>query len=143
MPPADNQRGSRASQTTVSETRASETRASETTASDKAAGQPASPNEHKKTVEVSPEEAEDDVLLRVEPDYPQTARQRHIQGTVVLSVRINEEGKVEDASLVSGPQQLLQPCVAALMQWRFKPKVVDGQPAAMMTTIALSFRLPQ
>ena len=39
-------------------------------------------------VELPPDVAEASLLHRVEPDYPEEARQKRIQGAVVLSVRI-------------------------------------------------------
>ena len=87
--------------------------------------------------------AESSLLYRVEPEYPEEARQQHIQGSVVMQVHINPEGTVQDVQLVSGAPQLAQAASAAVKQWRFKPRRENGQAVRMETTITLDFRLPQ
>jgi protein TonB len=94
-------------------------------------------------VELPPEVAETSLLYRVEPEYPQEARQQKIQGAVVLEVHIAPEGTVEDVQAVSGPPQLAQAATAAVKQWRFKPRRQNGQAVRMQTLITLNFRLPQ
>jgi len=96
-----------------------------------------------KVVELSPSAAEDSLISRVEPEYPDEARQQNIQGAVVLQVHITADGRVQDMQLVSGPPQLVQASVDAVKQWRFKPRLVQGRPAEMQTQVTLNFRLPQ
>ena len=82
------------------------------------------------------------MLYRVEPEYPDEARQQGIQGQVVLEVRTDPEGAVEDIQLVSGPPQLAQAAIAAVLQWRFQPRIQNGQPVGVKSRITLDFRLP-
>ena len=94
--------------------------------------------------EEAPEIAPSSVVLhRVEPEYPESARQLHLQGPVVLDVRIGQDGGVQDMALVSGQPLLVQAAKDAVKQWRFKPLLVNGRPAAMQTRITLNFLLPQ
>jgi TonB family protein len=86
--------------------------------------------------------AENSVLYRAEPDYPESAREKQIQGPVVLDVHIGQDGLVQQMTLVSGQPLLAQAAKDAVRQWRFKPRVVDGRPATMQTRITLNFRLP-
>jgi TonB family protein len=83
------------------------------------------------------------VLHRVEPQYPEDARQQNIQGTVVLEVQIGTDGAVQDVQLVGGPALLAQAAMDAVKQWRFRPQLVNGKPVEMQTRITLNFRLPQ
>jgi TonB family protein len=94
-------------------------------------------------VELSPAEAEDRLVQRVEPSYPEQARQQKIQGTVVLVVQIRADGTVEDTEVVKGSPVLVQASMAAVKQWRFKPHVVGKHPVPMTTKVTLNFRLPQ
>jgi TonB family protein len=94
-------------------------------------------------VELAPEAAEGEVVRRVEPEYPEEARQQRVQGAVVLEVRIGRDGAVQDVKLVSGQDVLANAAIAAVKQWAFKPRVVQGQPVEMQTTIILNFRLPR
>jgi protein TonB len=86
--------------------------------------------------------AEGSVLHRVEPEYPEAARQQRMQGPVVLDVRIGRDGSVQDVNVVSGQRVLADAAIAAVKQWRFKPRVQQGQPVEMQTRVTLSFKMP-
>jgi len=105
--------------------------------------QPASAVEAAGVLELPPNVAEASLIHRVEPDYPEEARQQRIQGAVVLSVRIAQNGRVQSATLVNGPSVLGQAATDAVKQWRFRPHLVGGRPVEMRTKITLNFRLPQ
>jgi len=92
---------------------------------------------------VPAEVAEGSLVHRVEPDYPEEARQQWIQGAVVLDVRAGRDGTVQEVKLVSGQTVLADAAIAAVKQWRFKPRVVKGQAVEMQTRVTLNFRLPQ
>ena len=109
---------------------------------DSTANQPASIIERAGIYEVSPEVAAASLLHRVEPDYPEEARSRQIQGPVVLQVRAAGDGSVQQVDLVSGQPLLANAAIAAVKQWRFKPHMVQGQPAAMQMKVTLNFKLP-
>ena len=92
-------------------------------------------------LELSPEVAEGSLLYRVEPEYPEEARQRQVQGSVMLDVRMGRDGAVQAVNLVSGPALLADAAIVAVKQWRFKPRLVKGQPVEMQTKVMLNFRL--
>ena len=94
-------------------------------------------------VGLSPGEAEDSVVRRVEPEYPEQARLQGIQGVVVLDIHVAQDGRVQDVKHVSGPPPLIEPAVTAVRQWQFKPRRVNGKPVEMQTQVTLDFRLPQ
>jgi TonB family protein len=96
-----------------------------------------------RAVEVSPTAAEGILLRRVEPDYPEAARERQIQGSVVVDVRIGQDGAVQDIKVISGDLLLAQASEAAVKQWRFKPYMVDGRAVEMQTRVTLNFSLPR
>jgi TonB family protein len=94
-------------------------------------------------MELSPAAAENSLLARVEPEYPEAAREQKIQGTVVLEVHIAADGDVQDVQVVSGQPVLAQAASEAVKQWKFKPQPVNGSPAEMQTKVTLNFRLPK
>ncbi len=104
--------------------------------------QRASALEPEKIVELAPDVAEGSLLQRVEPEYPEEARQQRIQGAVVLDVRIGRDGAIQDVKLVSGQPLLASSAIAAVKQWRFKPRMLKGQPVEMQTRVTLNFRMP-
>jgi TonB family protein len=87
--------------------------------------------------------AEGSLLHRVEPEYPEEARQQEIQGLVVLDVHTRLDGTVGEVRLISGQRLLADAAIAAVKQWQFKPRMVQGQPVEMHTTITLNFSLPR
>ena len=93
-------------------------------------------------VEISPEATDGSLLHRVEPEYPEEARQQRIQGSVALDVRIGRDGAMQEVKVVSGHRTLTDAAVAAVKQWRFKPRVLKGQPVEMQTRVTLNFRMP-
>jgi TonB family protein len=83
------------------------------------------------------------LLHRVEPEYPEAARQQNIQGSVILDVHIGADGAVEEVRVASGPPLLAQAASDALKQWKFKPRLINGRPVEMQTRVTLNFRLAQ
>jgi TonB family protein len=86
--------------------------------------------------------ADEYLMLRVEPDYPEPARVQHIEGPVVLEALVGKDGTVEKLSTVSGDPQLATAATDAVRQWRFKPFLRNGSPEEFQTRITVDFRLP-
>jgi TonB family protein len=97
--------------------------------------------ERDRAIELPSGVAENSLLYRVEPEYPEAAREQHIEGPVKLEIHIDPDGVVEQARLVSGEAVLGQAAIAAIRQWRFRPHAVHGQFVEMETTVTLNFRL--
>ncbi|HVI07254.1 MAG TPA: TonB family protein [Candidatus Binatia bacterium] len=94
------------------------------------------PPSRREPLELSQREAEANLLRRVEPDYPGEARQRQIQGPVVLNVFGAPDGRVENVEFISGPPILADPAIAAVKQWQFRPQGVR-----FLTQVTLTFTL--
>jgi protein TonB len=94
-----------------------------------------------KRVRVSEGVAKALLIKKVEPEYPQEARDKHIEGTVVLQMQISEAGDVKDARLISGHPLLAPPAIEAVKQWKYKPYLLDGEPVQVETRATVDFRL--
>jgi len=81
------------------------------------------------------------LIRMVRPIYPPIARQARIQGTVVLSAIIGQDGRVEMLRYVSGPPLLVQAALDAVRQWRYAPTLLNGRPVSVETTITVVFTL--
>jgi len=82
------------------------------------------------------------VLSKVEPEYSEEARKAKWQGTVVLSVVVDELGRPRNVRVFrSLGLGLDQKAIEAVSQWRFKPGLKDGKPVPVMATIEVNFRL--
>jgi protein TonB len=67
------------------------------------------------------------------------ARQARIQGDVVLTAIIEKDGSVQHLQVVSGHALRIPAAIAAVMQWRYKPYVLNEQPLEVDTTITVTF----
>jgi len=94
-------------------------------------------------IRVSQRVSEGLLTKKPEPEYPEDARQKHIQGDVVLRVVISKQGDVEDLTLVSGDAALVPAALAAVKQWKYTPYLLNGQPVKMDTEVTVAFRLPE
>jgi|ERR1035438_133957 TonB family protein len=80
------------------------------------------------------------VVYRKEPEYPMAARQMGAHGQVVLEATIGTDGRVIGVRVISaGHPLLVQTAKDAVMQWRYSPTLLDGQPVENTTQITLTF----
>jgi protein TonB len=79
----------------------------------------------------------------VVPEYPQIARQRGIEGRVLLMVIIDASGKVEDqVEVMDSIPMLDQAAIDAVHQWSFTPaRDADGIPVRVQMTVPVRFTL--
>ena len=71
--------------------------------------------------------------------YPSLAQSQHIGGTVVVEVKVGKDGKVSSPRMVSGPAIFKEAAFSALVQYRFKPATLNGEPIEQTTQIRLVF----
>ena len=82
------------------------------------------------------------VIGDVRIPYPEDARSRGIEGTVVLSVLVDETGRVRTVKVLSGPGGGLDQAAAkAVERIRFRPALRKGQPVAAQITYRYTFLL--
>jgi protein TonB len=79
------------------------------------------------------------LVYRKEPEYPTMARQMNAKGQVVLEATIGPDGRVTSVKVISGHPLLVQAARQAVMQWRYKPTLLDGQPVENTSQISLNF----
>lgn len=91
-------------------------------------------------IKIPPNVLDQLVTHKVEPVYPDAARESHVQGIVVLDALIGPDGAVEDVRPLSGPDVLAPAAVDAVKWWRFQPYRVNGKPVEVETTITIEFR---
>ena len=59
------------------------------------------------------------IVMRVEPEYPETLKRLYIGGIVRIKVMVDPSGKVETAELLGGSPILGQSAMRAVKQWRY------------------------
>jgi len=77
----------------------------------------------------------------VDPGYPLELMRQNVQGTVILSAVIHSNGSVGDVRILRGVDDRLdQYASAALLRWRFRPAMRNGDPVALQTVVMIPFR---
>lgn len=82
-------------------------------------------------------------IQKIDPIYPGVAVQAHVEGTVVLDIRVNTSGGVDEAVRLGGPPTLGPPAIEAVKQWKYTPYVKDGQAISVVSTVRLNFSLAE
>ena len=77
---------------------------------------------------------------QAKPVYPPAARVVRATGIVKVEVTINESGAVE-VQKTSGPSMLQAAAKDAMLKWKFKPFVRDGQPVKATGFVNFNFSL--
>jgi TonB family protein len=80
------------------------------------------------------------LVHRVPPAYPKLARDKKLEGEVVLAAIVGEDGRLHDMSVVSGDPILAQAARQAVAQWRYSPYQLNGKPVSMRTNITVQFK---
>jgi periplasmic protein TonB len=78
----------------------------------------------------------------VNPIYPPEALGLRLEGSVVLSVVIDETGNVRILKTLSGDPILARAAIDAVRQWHYHPYLLNGQPVQRQAKITLTFKLP-
>ncbi len=81
------------------------------------------------------------LINRVQPVYPEAARQLRIQGTVSVNVVVRKDGSVMVQNVGAGNPLLAPAAVAAVEQWRYQPTMVNGEPVDVQTKVYVVFAL--
>jgi TonB family protein len=83
------------------------------------------------------------VIQRMAPEYSPEARAANYQGSVLVSVYVDEDGQARDVKLVRAlGMGLDQRALAAVRQWRFKAATTDGKPVGATQPFEVDFKLP-
>jgi TonB family protein len=80
---------------------------------------------------------------RTEPDYAEEARIARLQGTVLISLVVGEDGAPRNVRAIKSLGfGLDEQAIEAISTWRFAPGQKEGNPVPVLTTIEVNFVLP-
>jgi TonB family protein len=86
--------------------------------------------------------AQNNLVYKVNPIYPVTAKQNHVQGAVEIRASISKDGLPEELRIVSSPSDdLSASALQAVRQWRYRPTLLNGNPVEISTTIRVNYTL--
>jgi len=83
------------------------------------------------------------IVKMVEPEYPRYERENGIEGSVLVELLVNEEGRVENAAVLSaiGPESFKESSLAAVRQFVFQPPIRDGKSVPVWIKFHIKFRI--
>jgi TonB family protein len=82
------------------------------------------------------------LMKKVDPVYPDEAREAGIEGTVMIEGLTDDKGKVVKTKILRGEHEILNnAAVAAVEQWVYEPFIINGKPIGVEFTVTLRFNL--
>ena len=77
------------------------------------------------------------LIHRAPVSYPPEAIAKGVQGSVAVQVKLNSNGEVSDATVLSGPEELRKPAIESVLNWHFERSAADST-----HTVNIDFALP-
>lgn len=83
------------------------------------------------------------LIAKVIPVYPQDARQREVEGTVLLHATIDTDGSLSSLAPLNSlvDPELTKSAMDAFSQWRYEQTLLNGEPVQVVTNITVDFKL--
>jgi hypothetical protein len=88
--------------------------------------------------QVSPDQPR--VLLKANPNFPSDMPPAFFTTTFKVRIRVDADGKVQEATALTGDPALRDLAVQAVMQGLFSPKITNGTPVGAYYEIEVSFQ---
>lgn len=95
-------------------------------------------------VDLTPDVVKPELVNRVNPSYPRLAQQKKVEGTVIISILVSENGDVSDARVLreaGGSSGLNEAALSAVRKWKFRPGVKEGKRVKVWMTYPIVFKL--
>ena len=82
------------------------------------------------------------LLMKVDPEYSEEARQAKYSGVVLLSSVVDTNGKAQDIKVTKSlGMGLDEKAVEAVSKWTFRPGTRNGVPVNVRVQLQINFRL--
>ncbi len=95
-----------------------------------------------RVIHMDPDQEQANLVTKVQPIYPVTAKTSGIQGNVLLETFVSADGIPKRIHVLSSPDpDLAQSALEAVRQWRYRPALLNGQPVGVRTIVTVSYTL--
>lgn len=81
------------------------------------------------------------LVRRVEPAYPEIARQARVAGVVILEATTDVYGRVQAVRVLRSIPLLDEAAADAVRRWVYEPMIVNGRPRGVTFTVTVRFEL--
>lgn len=83
-----------------------------------------------------------ELINKVDPVYPKLARRARVEGVVILNVRTDEDGRVDQVKVANSNDPFLtRAAIEAVKQWRYQPFYSKGIRYPILFTVTVRFQL--
>jgi protein TonB len=78
---------------------------------------------------------------KVDPLYPEIARQARVEGVVIVEATTDIYGRVQNVKVLRSIPLLDQSAIDAVRQWQYEPMIINGRPRGVIFTVTVRFQL--
>ena len=81
------------------------------------------------------------LIKKVDPLYPDIARQARVEGTVIIEAITDIYGRVAQVKVLRSIPLLDQAAKDAVLQWVYEPMLINGRPRSIIFVVTVGFHL--
>jgi protein TonB len=81
------------------------------------------------------------LMKKVDPVYPDLAKQARVGALVILEATVDTTGRVRDVTILRGAPLFDAPATEAVKQWVYRPLLLNGVPTPFIVTVTLKFSI--
>jgi TonB family protein len=82
-----------------------------------------------------------ELIKRVEPEYPEEARKKDLEGVVIIEAETDIYGRVVKTKVLRSIPGLDEAAEKAVIQWVYEPFLFNGKPKGVVFTVTVRFKL--
>jgi protein TonB len=79
------------------------------------------------------------LLKKVDPVYPELAKQARLSALIILEATVDATGRVQQVTILRGSPIFDEEAIAAVKAWQYRPLLLNGVPTPFMLTVTLKF----
>jgi TonB family protein len=73
------------------------------------------------------------------PRFPMLAAYNHVSGAVAVDAVVDKQGRIKEVTAIRGNPLLTETARNAVVQWRYQPATIDGEPVEAKVAITVRF----
>jgi periplasmic protein TonB len=91
-----------------------------------------------------PYDVEPQIIKKVEPKYPESARRSGLEGKVIVKMWVDRKGKVGQVAVLKSDAEIFNaPAMDAAKEFVFTPAYISNKPVGVWVSYPFRFKLPE
>jgi protein TonB len=79
------------------------------------------------------------ILKKVDPAYPELAKQARVSALIILEATVDATGRVQEVTILRGSPIFDEAAIEAVKQWQYRPLLLNGIPTPFVLSVTLKF----